>query len=228
MDPQAAAGRFIVIEGIDGAGTSTQAGRLVDWLEQRGRRALLTAEPTRGPVGALLRQVMGHRLVARLPDGSSRPMANDVIALLFAADRLDHLQVEIEPWLATGAVVVSDRYYHSSLLYQSLDGDLDWIRRLNAHARSPDVTYVLELPADQAAARRSNRSAAEMYERDALQRRLVDGYRRLAVLLPDETIVPIDGAQPADAVHAAIIHDLGRRLGLAVNDRSGEPESEDR
>jgi thymidylate kinase len=82
---------------------------------------------------------------------------------------------------------------------------------------------VLELPAEQAAARRSNRSAAEMYERDALQRRLVDGYRRLAELLPDETIVPIDGAQPADAVHTAIVRDLGRRLGLAENTRRGEP-----
>lgn len=206
-------GRFIVIEGIDGAGSTTQAQRLVDWLNAIDLRSVLTAEPTRGPVGALLRQVLAGRTLARTPDSSTRPVHNDVVALLFAADRMDHLDCEVLPWLAAGAQVVSDRYYHSSLLYQSLAGDLDWIRMLNSHARTPDVTYVLDLSAQQAAGRRQQRSLVELYEQDELQRRLAAGYRTLPDLLPDETIVLVDGSASVEAVHLEIRSDLGQRFG---------------
>jgi dTMP kinase len=207
-----APGTFIVIEGIDGAGSSTQAQLLVDWLNARGMRCVLTAEPTRGPIGSLLRQVLAGRLVGRKPDGSQALVSNDVIALLFAADRIDHLDNEVAPWLAAGAQVVSDRYYHSSLLYQSLEGDLEWIRTLNAHARVPDVTYVLDLEADVAAGRRRQRSFEELYEQDALQRKLVAGYRRLPALLPGEAIVMIEGDKDAQSVHQAILSDLHKRF----------------
>ena len=206
-------GKFIVIEGIDGAGSSTQARLLVDWLNDRGRRGVLTAEPTRGPVGALLRQVLTGRVVARKPDNDALPVNNDVIALLFAADRLDHLDCEIMPLIASGADVVSDRYYHSSLLYQSLSGDLDWIRVLNSHARPPDVTYVLHLPAGQAAERRKQRSREELYETVEVQERLVESYRDLPALLPGEPIVLVDGRTEALEVHRAVTNDLKRRFG---------------
>lgn len=207
------AAKFIVIEGIDGAGSSTQARLLVDWLNQRGRKAALTAEPTRGPVGALLRQVLEGRVVAKRPDGSRATVDNDVIALPFAADRLDHLDCEVLPLLGQGSQVVSDRYYHSSLLYQSLEGDLAWIRELNAHARPPDVTYVLDLPASVAAERRAERASAELYEVDDLQRRLVDGYRGLPALLPDEPIVLVDGTAAVTEVQRVLQIDLQQRFG---------------
>ncbi len=206
-------GKFIVIEGIDGAGSSTQAGLLVDWLNARGRRGVLTAEPTRGPVGALLRQVLTGRVVAQKPDSGAKPMHNDVIALLFAADRLDHLDCEILPSIASGADVVSDRYYHSSLLYQSLSGDMEWISVLNSRARPPDVTYVLDLPADQAAERRKLRASVELYETDEVQQRLVKGYQGLSALLTKEPIELVDGCAEISEVHRVITNDLMRRFG---------------
>ena len=93
-------GRLIVLEGIDGAGTTTQTSRLVAALGARGVAAHATREPTTGPVGRLLREMLG---------GAHQPVDQTTLGLLFAADRADHLQREIEPELARGTVVVSDR-----------------------------------------------------------------------------------------------------------------------
>lgn len=196
--------KFIVIEGIDGAGTTTQAKLLSDWMVSRGRRCLLTSEPTKGPVGVLLRQILSGSVP--VPD-------NDAIALLFAADRIDHLEREVLPALESGSDVVSDRYYHSSFTYQSLQGDLEWIRELNSHARAPDVTYILDLPADLAARRRrEQRTSEELYEKDATQHKLEEAYRSLPSWMQDELIILIDGSADIQAVHQAITTDLGNRL----------------
>jgi dTMP kinase len=104
-------GRFLVLEGLDGAGTTTQARLLADRLRRGGRRAHLTAEPSGGPVGALLRQV----LTRRIGGGEGEGFDAGALALLFAADRLDHWSAEIDPRLAGGEDVVSDRYALSSL-----------------------------------------------------------------------------------------------------------------
>src|SRR5690242_1367991 len=107
---------FIVLEGIDGSGTTTQAARLAQTLQARGARVHATREPSTGPVGRLLRQALTGTLVA-----DERPVQLDfcTLALLFAADRMDHVRREIEPALARGEVVISDRYDLSSLIYQS-------------------------------------------------------------------------------------------------------------
>lgn len=208
------AGKLIVLEGIDGAGTTTQARLLVDRLVERGRRTVLTCEPTSGPVGSVLRQILAGRCVVRLADQGCRPVHNDVIALLFAADRLDHLDSDILPRIEAGVQVVSDRYYHSSFTYQSLAGDLAWIRSLNARARKPDVTFLLDLPAERAASRRNRvRDSEELYERLELQQRLRTAYLELVRQLGDETIVVIDGDRSVEEVHQAIAGDLARRFG---------------
>jgi len=197
-------GKFIVIEGIDGAGTTTQAKLLSELFASIGRKCLLTSEPSRGPVGLLLRQILS---------GRERTLCNDVISLLFAADRIDHLDNEVLPSLRAGSDVVSDRYYHSSFTYQSLQGDLEWIRELNSNARAPDLTYILDLPADLAAERRRrDRTSEELYEKDSMQRRLEEAYRRLPSVLKDEIIVLVDGRGEIDAVHRAITRDLETRL----------------
>lgn len=141
-------GRFVVLEGLDGAGTTTQAARLAAVLRRAGRRVVLTREPSAGPVGALLRRAL---------DGSLRqkPKLSDAaLALLFAADRLDHLASTVEPGLAAGAVVVSDRYVLSSFAYQGRVLEPAWVEALNAHARPPDLTLFLEVRPRVAAARR--------------------------------------------------------------------------
>ncbi len=202
-------GRFVVVEGIDGAGTTTQIERYAAYLRGKGRRVHVTREPSTGPIGSFVREVMGSR--ARL---ASSP-AFDLMALLFAADRLDHVRGEIEPALREGAVVLSDRYDLSSLAYQSVSSDfslpaheiVSWIRSLNRFARRPDVTLVVDVTPEIAANRRKHRGAPEdIYETDALQARLAKAYLHAEVLVPADRVVHVRGDGDIDAV-AALIRD---------------------
>src|SRR5262245_58804737 len=112
-------GRFIVVEGVDGSGSTTHTRLLAKALRKRGHRVHTNCEPTTGPVGGLIRQVLQKRIT--IP-GESGPksLGWSTMALLFAADRLDHLDSEITPALRKGEWVISDRYDLSSLAYQSL------------------------------------------------------------------------------------------------------------
>lgn len=199
-------GLFIAIEGIDGAGTTTQTARLVAALRARGRPARGTHEPSGGPIGTLIRQALTRRLVA--PGGAG--LRWDTLALLFAADRLDHVQVEVDPALADGVTVVTDRYDASSLAYQgAVSGDpahLTWLAAINGRARRPDLTVVLDVSAEVAAGRRHLRGGApELFEEDALQRRLVAFYATIERHLPGDRVLHLDGAREPDAVHDAVL-----------------------
>jgi len=197
-----ARGRFIVLEGIDGSGTTTQAKRLAEALEARGTPTLLTCEPTDGPVGVLIRQALKRSLPA--------PLDWSVMALLFAADRMDHVERVIAPALAAGKTVVSDRYVLSSLAYQSVtspegEGSLPWIREINARAPAPDLTIVLDVDDAVAAARRAARGGPpELFEVAEIQRRLGTVYARAEALNSTGTLVHVaDGT--ADQVAARIL-----------------------
>jgi dTMP kinase len=198
-------GRFIVVEGIDGAGTTTQARLLGERLKGAGRRVHVTAEPSGGPVGALVRQVLSGRLRGRAPDGAFAP---DALALLFAADRIDHANAEILPALADGLDVVSDRYTLSSLAYQALTtGDLRWVEAINGRAPAPDVTILLRVGSSVAFARRRSAShSREIFEEAAFQRRVARAYERAVAVLrrKGERVEILDGAAHPDAVAAAI------------------------
>ncbi|HEX7667410.1 MAG TPA: dTMP kinase, partial [Polyangiaceae bacterium] len=196
-------GRFVVIEGIDGAGTTTQVARLVDRLRKSKIDARSTREPSDGPVGTLIRQVLSGRVV--VPGGRAPGWAT--MSLLFAADRVDHVEAEIEPALAHGAVVVSDRYDASSLAYQSVTSGgggqaaVDWIAQLNRQARRPDLTIVLDVPADVAAARREARGEpAQLYEHNEVQRQLAVFYKNLSSFLPNDRIVNVDATVSVEEV----------------------------
>jgi len=146
-------GAFIVLEGIDASGKSTQVELLAAHLEHKGRRVHVTGEPTSGPIGSLIRQAFSGRV----------PLDDRVIAALFVADRLDHLtnaRDGLLSILASGVDVISDRYYLSSVAYHGSDVSKDWI--LNANAVStdllkPDLTIYLELPPEQALRRLGQR-----------------------------------------------------------------------
>lgn len=206
-------GRLIVIEGVDGAGTTTLAARLTERCRARRMAVFQTNEPSSGPVGALVRQALSHRFVVHTELGSAAP-GWKTMALLFAADRLDHLESEIMPALRDGVTVISDRYDLSSLAYQSAVAGLDdpagaassvaWIRTLNAHARRPDLTLVLDVPAEVASRRRRERArAAELYEDEALQVRLVEAYARAEHLVVGDHVVHLDATRSIDEVLAA-------------------------
>jgi dTMP kinase len=199
-----AAGRLLVLEGLDGAGTTTQTRLLGERLRAEGRKVHVTAEPSGGPVGALLRQVLKKRINGGAGDGFD-PHA---LALLFAADRLDHLAAEVLPRLAAGEDVVSDRFTLSSLAYQSLTtGDAGWVEEINGRARAPDLTILLRVrPRLALGRRRGAGTTPELYEEDAFQRQVARSYERAVASLRacGQRIEVLDGEQPVEAVAAAV------------------------
>jgi len=202
-----APGILIVLEGIDGAGTTTQARLLAAELEARGVSVHLTREPSDGPVGRLLREILA---------GRHAPTDATTLALLFAADRADHIQREVEPALAAGRTVISDRWYHSSLAYQGTSEDRAWIAELNRRALRPDLTVFLRVAPEVAAARRAAaRSADELFDAPAVQRQVALGYLQVMVdLAPAERIEIVDGEEPVDRVAVACL-----RLAISALER---------
>jgi dTMP kinase len=198
------AGRFVVLEGLDGAGTTTQSRRLAERLRAAGRRVHVTAEPSAGPVGALARLVLSRRLGG----AAGAPFDPGALALLFAADRLDHLAGEIAPRLEAGEDVICDRFTLSSLAYQSLTcGGVEWVEAVNARARAPDVTLFLRVAPEIALARRTAETgAAELFEVPAFQREVATAYEACVARLQarGERVVVLDGERPLDEVTSAL------------------------
>lgn len=199
-------GRFIVLEGIDGSGKSSQTGPLVRRLEERGLPCRETREPTGGPVGSLIRQIFTGRVTAD----------NRVIAALYAADRIDHLVNEVDGLCAAidqGITVVSDRYYFSSYAYHSVDMDMDWVIQANsvsANLLRPTVTVFLDVPVDIALERiRKNRFVEEIFDREDRLRRTRELYFDAFERLRDvENVAVVDGTgtqeQVAQRIWAAV------------------------
>ncbi len=200
-------GRFVVLEGIDGAGTTTHVGRLADRLRSMRVPVRATREPSDGPVGTLVRQVLTGRVV--VPGGRAPGWAT--MALLFAADRMDHVESEIDPFVAEGGVILSDRYDASSLAYQSVSSGADskeaveWIRTLNRYVRRPDLTIVLDLSPETASERRLRRGEpAQLYEQNEVQRALAAFYKDLAKHMPKDRVTVIDASGTVEEVHARV------------------------
>lgn len=202
---------FVVIEGLDGAGTTTQTALLVERLQAEGQPAVSTREPSDGPVGVLIRQMLSKRIVTPTVDGSVAPVGREVLALLFAADRLDHIAATVAPALAEGKVAVSDRYYHSSFAYQGdIDDsdamDLEWVRTLNERAKTPDVTIFLEASVDLCLSRMSGRGSRDIYETREKLERLERRYDQVmqALEAEGEMIVRLDAARSKAELAEAI------------------------
>ncbi len=202
-------GHFIVVEGIDGSGTTTQCSLVANRLRQRGLPAHTTREPSDGPVGVLIRQILTGRVVTPGQHGVHAP-SWATMAALFAADRLDHLEAEIHPNLADGVTVLCDRYDHSSVAYQTVsaggaDDVASWVLQLNSRARRPDLTLVLDVDPEVAAGRRAGRSGGpELYEVSDMQVELAKFYAKIDELFPNDTIVHIDANQGVEGVTEAI------------------------
>jgi dTMP kinase len=200
-------GRFIVLEGPDGAGISTQTARLRDGLAARGVRVFATKEPTGGPIGAVVRQALSHRLVYP----PSEPVGDEVMALLYAADRLDHVRADILPRLLAGTHVICDRYRLSSYAYQGLTAGQDWVRALNSRAMPPDITLFIDVPPEVSQSRIAHRGGyVELYETDERLRPIYANYLQLIKDLKKEGehIIRIDGTGTVQQVEAAILSEV--------------------
>ncbi len=197
-------GNFFVLEGIDGSGKSTQLSYLLTNLKKAGVFCHKTCEPTGGPAGAIIRQVLTGRI----------QMDDRALAALFAADRLDHITNQADGVLKqieSGITLVSDRYYFSSYAYHSVDMPMDWVISANALAAQmlkPTCTFFIDIDPDLAMERiQKGRSHAELYEtreRLSLVRKLY--FQAFEALRETETIAIIDGSREPDIVAADIFN----------------------
>lgn len=156
-------GKFIVFEGIDGSGKSTQSSLLTARLQALGLPCYRTFEPTDSPIGSLIHQMMTGRIQAD----------NRVIAALFVADRFDHLTNPLDGFkkkLDAGVTVVADRYYFSSYAYHGVDLDMDWViaaNSISADLQRPDLTVFLDVPVKKAVERLARgRFHTELFEHE--------------------------------------------------------------
>jgi len=196
-----AQGLFVTLEGGDAAGKSTQAARAQEWLTGIGRTVVRTREPGGTEVGAGIRELLLHRRT---------PIDPRAEALLYAADRAQHVATVVRPALERGAVVLQDRYLDSSVAYQGAGRvlDPDEVRRLSLWAAEgllPDLTVLLDVDAATARQRRSTRSTYDRLEAedDGFHERVRDAFLVLARAEPERFVV-VDGARPADEVEQRI------------------------
>ncbi len=199
-------GKFIVLEGIDGSGKSSQIGPLMKRLEGLGVPCRADREPTGGPVGSLIRQIFTGRVTAD----------NRVIAALYAADRIDHLVNEVDGLCAAidqGITVVSDRYYFSSYAYHSVDMDMEWVIQANSVSAGllrPTLTVFLDVPVETALERiHKNRFVEEIFDQEDRLRKTRELYfRAFECLKGVENVAVVDGSgtqeQVAERIWAAV------------------------
>lgn len=186
---------FVVIEGIDGAGTTTQLNSLGDRLLRENIRGWTTCEPTDGPVGGLIRRVLGAEVAVE----------PTTLAYLFVADRYQHVYAEKNGIVARtgdGVLVVCDRYIFSSLAYQSVDCGYDLIAGLNGEFPLPELLIYLDVTAEVGIHRAANRESREIFEHMAFQKKVVGFYERALKAYESSgmVIARIDGAQPPEVV----------------------------
>ena len=206
-------GRFITFEGGEGTGKSTQAALLADKLRSIGIGVALTREPGGSPGAEIIRHV--------LLSGAAKPLGADVEAILFAAARDEHLVNTIRPALARGQWVISDRFADSTRVYQGVLGSVDprlikGLERLTIGDTSPDLTFILDVPADMGlsrAGKRRGEAKADRFESEdrKFHERLREAYRELAASEPERCVL-IDALWGRDAVAGKIFEIVKKRL----------------
>lgn len=190
-------GRFIVFEGIDGAGKSTQISMLKDRLQKNGRKVFVTAEPTQSVTGGILRDALS---------GNYNRSASE-LAAMFLADRIFHNVNEncgIKQALQKGYDVICDRYYYSSLAYQGMDSDLEWVMKMNIDCPDilkPDLCIFLDLDAESSKKRiDANRATVEIFEKTEMLERIRNKFFEVFKKLENENIHIVNAADSIEAV----------------------------
>jgi dTMP kinase len=202
---------FIVFEGIDGSGTSTQAIMLRDRLLADNQPAILTSEPSEGPIGNMIRQGMKGRI-----QFSSNPTSFDQqMAYLFAADRYDHLHNEVDGVLKTinkGIHVISTRYFFSSYAYHATDEEtLLLVKRLNKDFPNPDLVIYLKNTVECSIARMKNRAHKDAYENAYKLTQVGENYDRIFSEYNNPLLI-LDANQNPTTIHNTIYAYLKKML----------------
>ncbi|WP_428935080.1 dTMP kinase [Streptomyces sp. ACT015] len=218
---RAATGFFIAVEGGDGAGKSTQVEALAEWIRAKGHEVVVTREPGATPVGKRLRSI--------LLDVSSAGLSHRAEALLYAADRAEHVDTVVRPALERGAVVVSDRYVDSSVAYQGAGRDLSptEIARINRWATNglvPHLTVLLDVSPEIARERFTEAPDRLESEPAEFHARVRSGFLTLAAAAPGRYLV-VDAGQEAEAVTTVVRHRLDQLLPLSAAEVEAQEEA---
>ena len=210
-------GVFIAFEGGEGSGKSTQSKLLKEWLEEEGEEVVLSREPGGTEMGKDLRRI--------LLDHSTGEISPRAEALLYAADRAHHVYSKIRPALERGEVVITDRYFDSSIAYQGagrvlVSGEVARISRWATESLFPTLTILIDLPADIGLSRLKSKDRLEVEPLD-FHERIRQEYLQLALLDPERYLV-VDGRQSVEEIHAEIISRVGELSGLRRNIRDAQ------
>jgi dTMP kinase len=197
-------GKFIVFEGIDGSGSSTQAELLHQHFRQQNIPSVLSPEPSNGIIGNLVREALRKRF--RFTDDPEK--FNRQMAYLFAGDRHDHLYNEIDgvfKMLAAGYQVITTRYYFSSLAYNANSSEeYEFIYRLNQDFPNPDLVFYCDLPVEIALERVNRRSHQEIYETQAKLTQVRQNYEQVFAQYSGPW-QRLNATDSADAIHQQIL-----------------------
>jgi len=209
LDKERTKGKFIVIEGIDGSGISTQVQKLKSFLETSyGIKVILAKEPSEGPIGALIRQVLSGRMIG-IDDKS--------LALLFAADRIDHNMEKIIPVLNKGFYIICDRYLWSSFAYQGIKNNWAWLQEINKYAYKPDLTVFIKVKPEISLQRiTGSRYKTEIFEERGVLQQVFDNYLKIfdEWKRAGENVIEINGEQDPELVERDIRLAIEKHLHL--------------
>ncbi len=189
---------MIVFEGLDGAGTTTQNKLLEERLVLMGKKVFLTHEPTDNPIGKVVRSVLQHKFIT----------TPEALALLYSSDRHDHIynpEYGIEKHLKSGEIVLLDRFFYSSIAYQGVECDLDFVRRINDYP-NPGYVIFIDTPVENCLRRIEKRGdEKELFDREDYLTKVRNNYISEFEKLPKEVnFLKVDGSLPVDVIHEKV------------------------
>lgn len=195
---------FWVLEGLDGAGTTTQLKNLEKYLADKGTKVFRTAEPTIYETGKFIRRVLGGEVV----------VPQSTIAYLFAADRDNHInnpEYGIKAHLAEDEIVISDRYFFSSFAYQSIGFDGETVKMLNSRFPYPEYVLYVDTPVEDCISRIEGRgNDKEIYEKYDYQIKVRENYESIFSTLPGGcTLIRVDGRLTREEIFGFLVRELG-------------------
>ncbi|MGN7298092.1 dTMP kinase [Ferdinandcohnia sp. SAFN-114] len=201
---------FIVFEGIDGSGTSTQSSLLRDYFVKQGISAVLTEEPSSGPIGNLLRQGLKKRVAFSIDE----KRFDQQMAFLFASDRHDHLYNDVDgvfKLLGEGKHVICTRYYFSSLAYQADEDSYELVYDLNKRFPEPDLVIYIDNPVEASIKRLQQRTVQDVYENSEKLSQVKERYSKIFAEYEGKLMI-VNGDQTMQEIHSKIVDYLERNF----------------
>lgn len=199
-------GKLVVFEGIDGAGSTTQAELLFKNLESKGYRVVKASNPTESPIGKLIRIILQKKF----------KVSAATLQLLFCADRSNFLDTEVIPAINEGKIVVCDRYVFSTLAYGALELRSYWLKNIQKDFRDADITFLVDIPANVAMKRLSKRPNLEFFEKEKILQRVRKNYLELA---KGRNVIVLDGTKP----QMEIADEVLKIVDMKPNGQTGNP-----